>query len=143
AIDRYLAYTGDRHTLRELLPVIEDVVAHHERGTCFGIGVDPEDGLLRQGEQGYALTWMDAKCDGWVVTPRRGKAVEINALWYNALRLLQRWTREAGDEEKAGELGEHAERCRRSFNERFWYADGGYLYDVVESEEMKGGDDPA
>src|SRR5207248_5588463 len=83
AIDRYLAYTGDRHTLRELLPVIEDVVAHHERGTRFGIGVDPEDGLLRQGEQGYALTWMDAKCDGWVVTPRRGKAVEINALWYN------------------------------------------------------------
>jgi len=86
---------------------------------------------------------MDAKCDGWVVTPRRGKAVEINALWYNALRLLEGWAREAGDGARADELKAHAETCRRSFNERFWYEAGGHLFDVIESEEMNGGDDPA
>jgi predicted glycogen debranching enzyme len=69
---------------------------------------------------------MDAKCDGWVVTPRRGKAVEINALWYNALRLLEGWTRLLAGEAAARPLEEHAERCRRSFNERFWY-EGAYL----------------
>ena len=67
---------------------LDDIVEHHLEGTRFGIGVDPADGLLRQGAEGYQLTWMDAKVDDWVVTPRRGKAVEINALWYNALRLL-------------------------------------------------------
>ncbi len=67
----------------------------HLRGTRFGIGVDPADGLLRQGAEGYQLTWMDAKVDDWVVTPRRGKAVEINALWYNALQLLEEWVRDA------------------------------------------------
>ena len=71
------------------------------RGTRFGIGVDPADGLLRQGAEGYQLTWMDAKVDDWVVTPRRGKAVEINALWYNALRLLEGWTQESGGERTA------------------------------------------
>src|SRR6185437_15849965 len=81
AIDRYLAATGDRATLLHILPVMRDIVAHHIRGTRFGIGVDPADGLLREGAEGYQLTWMDAKVDGWVVTPRRGKAVEINALW--------------------------------------------------------------
>ncbi len=83
AVDRYLRATGDRHTLRRLLPQLEEIVREHQRGTRFGIRVD-EDGLLTQGEEGYQLTWMDAKCDGWVVTPRRGKAVELNALWFNA-----------------------------------------------------------
>jgi len=91
AIDRYVRATGDRQTLRGLLPVLRDIVDHHLRGTRFGIGVDPSDGLLRQGQEGYQLTWMDAKVGDWVVTPRRGKAVEINALWYNALRLLTQW----------------------------------------------------
>ena len=68
-----------------LLPQLHDIVDRIMRGTRFGIHVDPKDGLLRQGAEGYQLTWMDAKVDGWVVTPRRGKAVEINALWYNAL----------------------------------------------------------
>src|SRR5213075_2020199 len=90
ALDRYLACTSDRVTLRQILPGLLDIVEHHLRGTRFGIGVDPRDGLLRQGQEGYQLTWMDAKVDGWVVTPRRGKAVEINALWYNALCLLSR-----------------------------------------------------
>ncbi len=89
--------TGDREFLRQLLPKLSDIVAQHLQGTRFGIGVDPEDGLLRQGQEGYQLTWMDAKVDDWVVTPRRGKAVEINALWYNALRLLEGWLREEGD----------------------------------------------
>ena len=96
ALHRYLLTTGDHNTLQLLLPKLIDIVEHHRRGTRFGIGVDPVDGLLRQGEEGYQLTWMDAKVDGWVVTPRRGKAVEINALWYNALCLLAAWLREAG-----------------------------------------------
>ncbi|HEX8695883.1 MAG TPA: amylo-alpha-1,6-glucosidase [Longimicrobium sp.] len=139
AVDRYLAVTGDRGTLRVILPTLADIVRRHLGGTRFGIGVDPADGLLRQGEEGYQLTWMDAKVDGWVVTPRRGKAVEINALWHNALRLLEGWLREEGME-GAAELAEAAERARESFNRRFWYAEGGYLYDVVDGED---GDDPA
>jgi predicted glycogen debranching enzyme len=140
ALDRYVRYTGDRSTLRQLVPVLREVVEHHLRGTRFGIGVDPADGLLRQGAEGYQLTWMDAKVDGWVVTPRRGKAVEINALWHNALRLLAGWLDEEGAPEEARRLEEHAERARAAFNRRFWYAEGGYLYDVVDGE---GGDDPA
>jgi predicted glycogen debranching enzyme len=121
------------------LPKLTAIVEHHLRGTRFGIGVDPADGLVRQGEEGYQLTWMDAKVDDWVVTPRRGKAVEINALWYNALRLLGGWLREEGDP-LAPQMEEHGERTRESFNRRFWYAEGGYLYDVVDGEH---GDDPA
>ncbi|HEX8558106.1 MAG TPA: amylo-alpha-1,6-glucosidase [Pyrinomonadaceae bacterium] len=143
ALDRYLKAADDRATLEVLLPKMHEIVARHLEGTRFGIGVDPADGLLAQGAEGYQLTWMDAKCDGWVVTPRRGKAVEINALWHNALRLLEGWTREAGDSARADELKGHADRCRRSFNERFWYAEGGHLYDVVESLDVGGGDDPA
>jgi predicted glycogen debranching enzyme len=139
AIDRYLRATNDRTTLRQLLPKLKSIVEHHVRGTRFGIGVDPDDSLLRQGQEGYQLTWMDAKVDDWVVTPRRGKAVEINALWYNALRLLADWLREEGDAE-APRLDDLAERARESFNRRFWYEQGGYLYDVVDGEQ---GDDPA
>src|SRR6185503_5576174 len=96
-----------------------DIIEHHLRGTRFNIHVDPSDGLLSQGEEGYQLTWMDAKVGDWVVTPRRGKAVEINALWYNALRLLEGWTREEEGEAKARPLAEYAERAYRSFNDRF------------------------
>jgi predicted glycogen debranching enzyme len=118
-----------------------DIVEHHICGTRFGIGMDPRDGLLRQGQDGYALTWMDAKVGDWVVTPRRGKAVEINALWYNALRLLEQWLREEGDQDRAGKIGETAARARHSFNRRFWFEQGGYLYDVVDAED--GGHDDA
>lgn len=135
AIDRYLQATGDRWTLRLLLPKLINVVEMHLKGTLFGIGVDSKDGLLRQGEEGYALTWMDAKVGDWVVTPRRGKAVEINALWYNALRLLQRWiSEEKADAEMAAKLKTWADKAIKSFNERFWYAEGGYLYDVIDGE---------
>ena len=115
-----------------------DIVEHHLRGTRFGIGVDPADGLLRQGAEGYQLTWMDAKVDDWVVTPRRGKAVEINALWYNALRLLGRLARGAWRRRRARDLaGARRDARATSFNERFWYADGGYLYDVVDGERRR------
>jgi predicted glycogen debranching enzyme len=139
ALDRYLQVTGDRETLHAILPTLGDIVSHHLNGTRFGIGVDPKDGLLRQGAEGYQLTWMDAKVGDWVVTPRRGKAVEINALWYNALRLLAKWMSE---EENASieSLTGQAEKTRQSFNERFWYARGGYLYDVIDGEM---GDDSA
>jgi predicted glycogen debranching enzyme len=141
ALDRYLAHTHDRETLHLLLPILQDIVAHHLRGTRFNIHVDPNDGLLVQGQEGYQLTWMDAKVGDWVVTPRRGKAVEINALWYNALCVLGNWLREGQKRQAAAEIAGHAERVRRSFNERFWYAEGGYLYDVVDRE--KGGNDSA
>src|SRR5258706_366146 len=81
-------------TRRGMVPKLLDIVEHHLRGTLFNIHVDPVDGLLAQGAEGYQLTWMDAKVDGWVVTPRRGKAVEINALWYNALRILEQLLKE-------------------------------------------------
>ncbi len=139
AIERYTALTGDHTTLQMLLPKLANIVNHHLEGTRFGICVDPADGLLRQGQQGYQLTWMDAKVDDWVVTPRRGKAVEINALWYNALCLLEKWARQQGDDGLARHAAENAARTRESFNRRFWYEEGGYLYDVVDAEA--GGND--
>jgi predicted glycogen debranching enzyme len=134
AIDRYLLATDDRWTLRLLLPKLVGIIDCHIEGTLFGIGVDSKDGLLRQGQEGYQLTWMDAKVDDWVVTPRRGKPVEINALWYNALRLLQQWLSDEDQPDKAFEFAAHAERARASFNERFWYRDEGYLFDVIDGE---------
>jgi predicted glycogen debranching enzyme len=134
AVERYVRRTGDQSTLLQILPTMLDIIEHHLAGTRFGIGVDPNDGLLRQGAEGYQLTWMDAKVDGWVVTPRRGKAVEINALWYNALRLTEGWLTEVRGPESAVELKQHADRAYKSFNERFWIADAGYLYDVVDGE---------
>jgi predicted glycogen debranching enzyme len=141
AIQRYVDYTDDRATLRQLLPKLKDIVAHHIQGTRFGIGVDPDDGLLRQGAEGYQLTWMDAKVGDWVVTPRRGKAVEINALWYSALRSLENWVREEEGDTAAKELGHSADQCRDSFNRRFWIAERGYLYDVLDGPGGK--NDPA
>jgi predicted glycogen debranching enzyme len=134
ALSRYLEYTNDQHLLTQLCPKLLDIVGNHLRGTRFNIHVDPKDGLLSQGEAGYQLTWMDAKVDDWVVTPRRGKAVEINALWYNALRLLERWLRKVDRNEEARGIAAHAAKAKKSFNERFWYAKGGYLYDVVDGE---------
>ena len=135
ALKRYLDYTRDRSTLKLLLPKLKDVAEHHLSGTRFGIGVDPADGLLKQGEEGYQLTWMDAKVDGWVVTPRRGKAVEINALWYNALKLLERWVGEDEGDAAARVYGDHAAKAREAFNRRFWYDAGGYLYDVIDGPD--------
>jgi predicted glycogen debranching enzyme len=131
AVHRYLTVTDDEETVRQLLPQLASIVQHHLMGTRFGIGVDAADGLLTQGAEGYQLTWMDAKVDDWVVTPRRGKAVEINALWFNALRLLNTWFQRFGMEDTF-DLAGHADRARTSFNEKFWFAEGGYLFDVVD-----------
>jgi predicted glycogen debranching enzyme len=140
ALYRYLKYTRDRTTLLLLLPQLIQIVDRHLTGTRFGIGIDLEDGLLMQGTPEYPLTWMDAQVDDWVVTPRRGKAVEINALWYNALRHLEVWCKEEGLTDLSKRYGIWAVRAKESFNRRFWYQEGGYLYDVVDGEN---GDDPS
>src|SRR5207245_2818716 len=140
ALGRYLERTADRTTLRLLLPILLDSAEQQLSGTRFNIHVDPNDGLLAQGQEGYQLTWMDAKMGDWVVTPRRGKAVEINALWYNALRLLANWLQENGDETTAQRYDEQAKRARISFNNRFWFREGGYLYDVVDVDGGSGND---
>ena len=132
AIDRYERHTGDRHLVRELLPTLVGIVDRHLQGTLFGIRVDA-DGLLTQGANGYQLTWMDAKVDDWVVTPRRGKAVEINALWYNALCVLGSWLRDNGSE-RTEEIAGHARRASESFNARFWNPHRGFLFDTVDGE---------
>ena len=135
AIDRYVTITKDLEPLRDLLPALEEIVRLHLAGTRFGIRVD-DDGLLTQGAVNLALTWMDAKVGDWVVTPRRGKPVEINALWYNAVRLLAQWQRSF--DRDAAHLDAVAERTRTAFNHRFWFDQGQYLYDIVDGE---GGDD--
>jgi len=140
AIDRYTEVTRDRSVLKMVLPKLVDIFEHHMQGTRFGIGVDPTDGLLKQGAEGYALTWMDAKVEDWVVTPRRGKAVEINALWYNALRLLENWLAEDGQSETASRVAEAAKKEQESFNKRFWSSQSNFLFDVVDGPD---GDDPA
>ncbi len=154
ALHRYEEATGERETRRSLLPQLVEVAQKHFAGTRFGIGVDDNDGLLRQGADGYQLTWMDAKVGDWVVTPRRGKAVEINALFYNALRLLAAWLKE---EEtgvwgpartlalRAAEVEARAVRLQQTFNRRFWNAASDCLYDVVDAQDgpHAGGDDPS
>src|SRR5438067_7293105 len=137
ALARYIDITNDRTTLKLLLPALIDIIEEHLRGTKFNIHVDPTDGLLTEGEKGYQLTWMDAKMDDWVVTPRRGKPVEINALWYNALQLLADWLDRTGSTATAQRYQKHAQRTRASFNQRFWFADGGYLFDVVDCNGQK------
>jgi predicted glycogen debranching enzyme len=140
AVDRYLAATRDRSLLIELLPRLAEAIEHHLAGTSFGIGADPADGLLRQGAPDYQLTWMDAKCDGWVVTPRRGKAVEINALWYNALCLAAAWFDQEHHATLAARCRHESVRVRRAFNARFWNGARNCLFDVVDGES---GDDDA
>jgi predicted glycogen debranching enzyme len=92
AIDRYVTLTGDTHLVLQLYPVLASIIEHHLRGTHYDIHADPSDALISVVAEGYQLTWMDAKMGDWVVTPRRGKPVEIQALWYNALRLMALWS---------------------------------------------------
>jgi predicted glycogen debranching enzyme len=135
AIDRYVAYTDDYGMIKHLMPDLKNIIDFHIKGTRFGICVDHKDGLLNQGAEGYQLTWMDAKVDDWVVTPRRGKAVEINALWYNALRLFEKWITEEEGEEAAAKYKKFADKAYKYFNQKFWYENGNYLYDVIEGED--------
>ncbi len=138
AIAKYLEATGDEAFVRgEILPVLRDVVEWHDRGTRYGIHVD-DDGLLSAGEPGVQLTWMDAKVGDWVVTPRQGKAVEINALWYNALAVLAALEDQLGDAADAKALRSRAERVRRRFGRLFWNEELGCLYDVVCADRIDG-----
>ena len=140
AIDEYLRATDDAALLRDLYPTLRDIVRWHQRGTRFSIEVDPADGLLRAGEPGVQLTWMDAKIGDWVVTPRIGKPVEINALWFNALTIMRDFAACIGDQHAAAEYEIAARRTGQSFRERFWFAAGGHLYDVIDGPQ---GDDPS
>jgi predicted glycogen debranching enzyme len=133
ALDRYYQTTGDRETLATLFEVLKPVIERHVVGTRFGIGADPKDGLIKAASEGYQLTWMDAKVADWVVTPRRGKPVEIQALWYNALCLMERWAEELG--EAKNDYADLAGKVHESFNMRFWYEKGGYLSDVIDAED--------
>ena len=118
---------------RALADAVQAILAGHVRGTRYGIRAT-EDGLLASGEPGVQLTWMDAKVGDWVVTPRTGKAVEIQALWLNALRVAEEFT---------AAYRSVWERGSRTFAERFWNADGGGLYDVVDVDHVDGRMDPA
>jgi predicted glycogen debranching enzyme len=135
----YLTVTNDRSLLKDLFPRLAEILQWHQQGTRFGIGMDPEDGLLRANAPGLQLTWMDAKIGDWVVTPRRGKPVEINALWYCALACMEKWAADLSID--AFQYGQLRSRVERSFTSRFWYEKGGYLYDVVDVDGVKGQSD--
>ena len=127
----YLSYTGDLDFVRdEMFPVLTDIINWHVRGTRYGIKVDPS-GLLSSGEAGVQLTWMDAKVGDWVVTPRRGKPVEIQALWYNALCIVEDLAQRFEDEAARKRYRKMATLASWSFNRLFWNESAGCLYDVT------------
>ena len=134
AANKYLEATGDRaFVLKEILPVLKDIIDWHYNGTRHNIHVT-EDNLLFAGEEGQQLTWMDAKIGSRVVTPRMGKPVEIQALWYNALRIFAELLQLNGQEDDSGMLNMSAERVRKSFGQQFWYVEGNYLYDNINEK---------
>jgi predicted glycogen debranching enzyme len=143
AVHRYLAATGDRGLVDELLPVLRGILERHVAGTRYGIAMDPADGLLRAGEPGVQLTWMDARVGDRVITPRIGKPVEIQALWINALRIVGGWLCASG-REGDGAAGARflatAEAATGAFGARFWVPELGYLADVVDGPDA---DEPA
>ncbi|HUX85563.1 MAG TPA: amylo-alpha-1,6-glucosidase [Chloroflexota bacterium] len=138
ALERFLEVSQDDELLAELYPTLQNIIHWHQVGTRFGIAVDQGDGMLMAGVPGLQLTWMDARVGDWCVTPRQGKPVEVNALWYNALRLMEGWSRRLGHPH--AHYQEAADWAYTSFNDRFWSEELGHLYDVVDGE---GGDDPA
>jgi predicted glycogen debranching enzyme len=129
AIRAYVAATDDEALLRELFPVLEEIILCHQKGTRYHIHM-AEDGLIWGGDPSVQLTWMDAKVDDWVVTPRIGKPVEINALWYNALVSMAQFCQRLG--QSPDRYRDLAEQVRSGF-QRFWYAEKGYCYDVIDS----------
>ncbi|WP_204104504.1 MULTISPECIES: amylo-alpha-1,6-glucosidase [Spirulina sp. CCY15215] len=137
AIRAYYAATQDIHFIRELFPALEEAIEWHVRGTRYNIKVDSKDGLLYAGETGLQLTWMDAKVDDWVVTPRIGKPIEINALWYSALVLMAHLAKELGKPSERYEA--MAQKAIAGFS-RFWNYGMGYCYDVIDGPE---GNDPS
>ncbi len=140
AVDQYTQLSGDTALAAELYPVLSDIIECHRRGTRYGIGMDFVDGLLAAGQDGVQLTWMDAKVGDWVVTPRIGKCVEINALWYNALRVMEGL---AGQLNKGPELAgfRHAAELAKHSFQRFWNPQRAALYDVIDGPEGELGQD--
>ncbi len=138
AVHHYLQGGGDVRFLRdELYPAAKEIVRWHRDGTHHGIRVDPTDGLLSAGVPGVQLTWMDARVGDRVITPRHGKPVEINALWYNALRLLGLWGGGLGDTAAARDFGAAADRVRASFERTFWNPALGHLDDVAGDPSLR------
>jgi predicted glycogen debranching enzyme len=135
AIYKYYQATKDKEFVKGLLPVLTNIVQWHYKGTRYNIHVDLSDELLFGGQEGVQLTWMDAKVGDWVVTPRRGKPVEINALWYNALNILSYLLAEDGNEQESLTWKTKAERVLESFNSVFWNDNRGCLYDYVDENE--------
>lgn len=135
AVRAYHTATGDDDFLRELFPTLQEIIAWHQRGTRYNIHIDPADGLLYAGEAGVQLTWMDAKVGDWVVTPRIGKPVEVNALWHNALRVMADFSKRLGKSKVAGQYRKQADFMADNFRRRFWFEAGGYLYDVIDGPE--------
>ncbi len=134
AIRSFWRDTGDEVFVQDTLyPVLNDIIAWHQRGTRYGIRVD-DDGLLTAGAEGVQLTWMDAKVGDWVVTPRRGKPVEVQALWYNALCIMAELARGFGDQARQQQYDAMAARAQESFNRLFWNAAAHCLYDVVDGD---------
>jgi predicted glycogen debranching enzyme len=132
AVLQYLKYTGDfEFVKKQLWNVMKSIVDSHVTGTIFGIHVD-KDGLLCHGPQ---LTWMDATVDGVPVTPRVGKAVEIQALWYNGLRIIELVARKLEESSEADKYSQAAEKARASFA-KFWNAERGCLFDVVDNSKI-------
>ncbi|MBV9686273.1 MAG: glycogen debranching protein, partial [Alphaproteobacteria bacterium] len=125
----YVEAIGDHQGLAEVFPILAEMVEWHLKVTRYGIQVDPDDGLLRAGEPGVQLTWMDARVGDWVVTPRIGKPVEINALWYNALCIIADFAETLG--RPADAYRDRAEQTRVSFA-RFADKQSGGLYDVID-----------
>ena len=132
AVYKYLLATGDKgFVLQEILPVLKEIIDWHQNGTRYNIHVD-EDGLLYAGEPGQQLTWMDARIGSWVVTPRMGKPVEIQVLWYNALKIFAELLHLNHQQQDALAVSMNAEKVKRSFAKQFWYAEGNYLYDNID-----------
>ena len=131
AVHQYLKYTQDYEFVREVLwENLKEIIVHHQKGTLFGIQLD-SDGLLMHGPR---LTWMDAVVEGDMITPRAGKAVEIQALWYNTLKIMEHLAEKFEDHLLAKQYVDMAEQTRRSFNEKYWNPKQGCLFDVLESD---------
>jgi predicted glycogen debranching enzyme len=136
ALHAYARGGGDPGFLREVYPAVRDILSWHARGTHHGIRVDPADGLLVAGDAGTQLTWMDAKVGDWVVTPRHGKPVEVNALWYDALRLAEGWAGALGHRDDATAWSREADRVALAFEAAFWDPERRHLVDVVRPDAV-------
>ena len=134
ALDQYVASSGDRKLVAELYPTLLEIVEAHLRGTRYRIHAD-SDGLLYAGAPGVQLTWMDAKVGDWVVTPRIGKPVEINALWYRALVVMQSFASIAGDALAERRFAALAGNVLRAFRRRYWSSERGWLADVIDGPD--------